>query len=379
MGTDFSPYDAWLSTIAHSNTYPYSFLHNRWKSVTAWKQETVAILEELLAFSPPQVPLNARVHETVEFEGLLIDKLTYNLGYGPQTEALFIRPTRTDGPLPGLVGLHCHGGFKWWGKEKIVRLPHQSHIVDQYQASYYGGRGWANELAKRGYAVLVHDLFQWGSRRPDEGSISADLTGTRFEGLDHGSDEYIAAYNDFTKDYEHVLAKSLFASGVTWTGIMASEDRRAVDYLISRPEVDQDRIGCCGLSGGGLRTIYLAGTDSRIDCAVAVGYVHTLAGLQEGDKHRNHTWMGHLPGLAKQMDLPDVISLQTPKPLMVQFDNEDTLFTLDAMRQANSKIAAVYHKAGADENYSGNFFPGPHKFDVEMQDAAFSWFDLHLT
>jgi hypothetical protein len=63
---------------------------------------------------------------------------------------------------------------------------------------------------------------------------------------------------------------------------------------------------------------------------------------------------------------------------MVQFDEEDTLFTPDAMREASKRIAAVYDKAGAPENYSGRFFPGPHKFDAEMQEVAFSWFDRHL-
>ena len=131
-----------------------------------------------------------------------------------------MRPARSNSPLPGFVGLHCHGGFKWWGKEKIVRMPGQPPILDRYQENYYGARGWAGELAKRGYAVLVHDLFQWGSRRPDEGSMSSDLVGSRFDGFDHGSEAYIEVYNEFMKDYEHVLAKSLFAAGVTWTGIM---------------------------------------------------------------------------------------------------------------------------------------------------------------
>ena len=379
MGTDFAPYDGWLSALARANQYPFSFLDDRWRDVDRWREHARAKLGEVLSFEGPQVPLNPRVQRTFEFEGLLIDELTYEVGYGPRVEALFMRPAHVSEPLPGFVGLHCHGGFKWKGKEKIVKLPGQPPILDRFQEQYYGGRGWATELAKRGYAVLVHDLFQWGSRRPDERAISRDLVGDRFKGVEYGSQTYIDAFNQFMREYEHVLAKSLFAAGITWPGIMVWEDRRAVDYLVGRPEVDASRIGCCGLSGGGLRTIYLAGVEPRIACAVAVCYVHTLAGLQEADKHRSHTWMGHLPGLARHMDLCDVISLHAPAPLMVQFDEQDGLFTMPSMQEADAKIAAVYEKAGAREYYRGRFYPGPHKFDVQMQEEAFAWFDAHLT
>ena len=68
------------------------------------------------------------------------------------------------------------------------------------------------------------------------------------------------------------------------------EDRRAVDYLLTRPEVDEQRLGCGGLSGGGLRTIFLSGLDDRIKCAVCVGFMSTN---KEVVAHRitEHTWM----------------------------------------------------------------------------------------
>jgi len=378
MGSDFAPFDSWFEEIGRSNEYPDSFVHDSWSSVEDWRRHGRALMAGLLAFHPEERPLEPRVHSTSEHDGLVVERLTYDVGYGPRTEALFLRPVSATGRLPGIVALHDHGGFKWWGKEKIVGLPGEPRILKDYRLQYYGGRAWASELARRGYAVFVHDLFQWGSRRADERSISADLVGERFSGLRHGSEEYIRAFHDFMAEYEHVLAKAMFAAGVTWAGVMAYEDRRALDYMLTRPEVDRSAVGCAGLSGGGLRTIYLAGLDGRIACAVCVGYMYTLAGLFAGDKHRRDTWMSFLPHLANHLDLPDVIALRVPAPLMVQLDEEDILFTPASMHDADAKIARIYAKAGRPQNYQGRFYPGPHKFDLEMQEDAFAWFDRHM-
>ena len=89
------------------------------------------------------------------------------------------------------------------------------------------------------------------------------------------ADEEITRYNQFAGNHEHIIAKSLFSAGMTWPGVFVFDDRRALDYLASRPEVDATRIGCAGLSGGGLRTVMLTGADERIRCACCVGMMTT--------------------------------------------------------------------------------------------------------
>ena len=68
------------------------------------------------------------------------------------------------------------------------------------------------------------------------------------------SETEIKAYNKFAAEHEHIMAKSLFCAGTTWPGVFTAEDQRALDYLCSRADVDPHRVGCAGLSGGGLRT-----------------------------------------------------------------------------------------------------------------------------
>jgi hypothetical protein len=64
---------------------------------------------------------------------------------------------------------------------------------------------------------------------------------------------------------------------------------------------------------------------------------------------------------------------------MVQFDSQDELFSLDGQQEADRKIAQIYSKAGCSGNYVGKFYAGPHKFDVQMQNAAFDWVEQSLT
>ena len=77
-----------------------------------------------------------------------------------------------------------------------------------------------------------------------------------------------AAYNRWAAQHETVMAKSLLCAGTTWPGVWLAEDRRALDILCAREDVDGQRVGCGGLSGGGMRTVFLAGSDPRIRCAV---------------------------------------------------------------------------------------------------------------
>ncbi len=87
----------------------------------------------------------------------------------------------------------------------------------------------------------------------------------------------------------------------------------------------------------------------------------------------------YVPQLLSYLDLPDVISLLAPSPLMIQFNSEDELFSLEGQQDADRKIAQIYLKMGCSNNYVGKFYAGSHKFDVVMQKAAFEWLENWLT
>jgi dienelactone hydrolase len=159
--------------------------------------------------------------------------------------------------------------------------------------------------------------------------------------------------------------------------VFVGEDQRALDYLCSRPDVDAKRVGCCGLSGGGLRTVFLTGADERIRCACCVGMMTTWRDYLL-NKCYTHTWMIYIPGLPADLDYPEILGLAVPNPVLVLNNSQDQLFTPPEMERADRILAEVYKKAKAPDRYQAKFYPGPHKFDLEMQSDAFAWFDRWL-
>ena len=156
-----------------------------------------------------------------------------------------------------------------------------------------------------------------------------------------------------------------------------AEDRVALDILCSREDVDAARIGCGGLSGGGMRTVFTGGLDPRIKCAVCVGFMTTWRDFLL-NKSFTHTWMTYVPLLPWELDFPEILALRAPLPALVLNDSADFLYTEPEMKRADGILRQVYAKAGAAERYRCSFYPGPHKFDSAMQAEAFDWFDRWL-
>ena len=173
-------------------------------------------------------------HQLVH-DGLHIEHLSWQLPYGPPTEAVFLKPAGARGRLPAVLGLHDHGGNKYFGWRKIAQIGDELHpMMKQHRDHYYGGVSWANELARRGFAVLVHDAFAFASRRVRVGDLPPVVRKDLKE-VNPESEEEIKAYNKFAADHEHLMSKSLFCAGTTWPGVFTAEDQRALDYLCSRP------------------------------------------------------------------------------------------------------------------------------------------------
>jgi dienelactone hydrolase len=304
------------------------------------------------------------------------------VGYGPRTQAWLLRPAGAKRPLPGLVALHDHGHFKLLGKEKIADGPGGAAAgLDPFRASYYGGRAFANALAREGFAVLVPDVFLWGSRRfpletmPDmERSLAGVIGGLL--GSEAGTPE-AAGYNGAAYLHEHLVAKYCTVLGTSFSALVAYEDRVAHALLRGRADVIAERVGCIGLSGGGCRAALLAASADHLAAAVIVGMMSTYEPLLDHDI-ASHTWMLFPPGLSAEGDWPDLAGCGAPAPLLVQYLLDDTLFPVGGMRAADRRIGEHYALSGAPDSYRAEFHPGPHRFDVGMQESAFAWLKTHL-
>ena len=374
-------YGPWAASLV-DDPAPLSFRHGSWTDLEQWREFARKKLLELLAAPDVGNVPDVSINKKYVYDGLEIEELSWQLPYGRPTEAILLKPQGAKGPLPAVLGLHDHGGNKYLGKRKITRTSDSPpDFVIAHQEDSYEGLAWANETAKRGYVVLVHDAFTFGSRRIMYQDVTGITGGScNVDGKSDADPENpvnIEAYNIWAGEHEHILSKSLFCGGTTWPGVFLTEDIKALDVLSKRPDVDPGRIGCGGLSGGGLRTVYLGGVDPRIRCAVCAGFMTTWNDFLL-NKSYTHTWMTYTPLLPRYMDFPEILGLRVPLPTMTLNDIDDDLYTMDGMTRADQILKELYAKAGAGDHYEGRFYPGPHKLDAQMQKDAFDWFDRWL-
>ncbi|MCE0539837.1 hypothetical protein LWF15_30505 [Kineosporia rhizophila] len=343
---------------------------------------TPARVRELLGVDLDPQPRDVQVHGRWTSEGVDGEEVSWSVGYGPRTQAWVLRPAGHEGALPGVLTLHGHDAFKWNGKEKIADGPGESSPeLTTLRQKFYGGRAYANELARRGFTVLVHDATLWGSRRfpaddmPEQGSTPPEDRWIAPESEGDATD--VQWYNRLAARHEHVVAKYCTLLGISLAGLVNYEDRIAAEYLAGRPDVRDGGLGCMGFSGGGCRTALLQATSEQVKAAVVTGMMSTYRGLL--DAHvATHTWMLFPPALTAVADWPDVAATRAPSPLLVQYSLDDSLFSVPGMRAAHERLQHLYENAGARDAYVGQFFPGPHRFDVAMQEAAFEQLDRWL-
>jgi dienelactone hydrolase len=371
-------YGAWANSLNANKLPSLSFRRKEFTSVGPWQKAARQRAIERLAIPDIGGMPKVTVNKQTTYDGLHIEELTWQLPYGRPTEAILLKPANATGKLPAILAFHDHGGNKYFGSRKITKTSdtEQHPLMKEHQQNYYTGFAWANEIAKRGYVVLVSDAFTFGSRRV----MMQDVPERLRNGLNDNNPEdpkNIQAYNTWAGEHEHVMAKSLFCAGTTWPAVFFAEDRNALDILCARPDVDANRVGCGGLSGGGIRTVFMAGLDPRIKCTVDVGFMSTWTDFLL-NKSFTHTWMTYVPLLPNELDFPEILGLRVPLPTLVLNDSDDQLYTLPEMNRAEKILAEVYKKAGAENQFKCSYYPGPHKFDADMQKEAFNWFDKWL-
>jgi len=349
-----------------------SFLNPEFDDLAAWQEQGRAKVRELLRYDPPHCDPAPTVLETVEFPDYIRERIEFNTTPDLRVPAYVLVPKQGQPPYPGLVALHDHGAFFVWGKEKIVAIEDEHPSLTEFKRTGYGGRSWATELCRRGFVVIAIDMFYWGERRLLHGGDPGS-----WHDRERMTDEEVMAFNRRSSEWTVRTAIGLFEAGITWSGVMFTDDLRTVDYLATRPEVDPDRIGCCGLSVGGFRSAHLAGLHPRIKAAVVVGWMCNYGAMLQSHL-TSIGFMKVIPGMYRYMDLPDIVGMTAPGGLMVIHGLRDGLFPNPGVEEAFDKLRAIYAKAGHPERFAGVTYDGPHEFNVPMQEQAFAWLERWL-
>jgi dienelactone hydrolase len=308
-------------------------------------------------------------------DGIAVRRLRWSVGYGPDTTAWLLRPAASRGRLPGVLGMHCHGGVRSVGAEQLVDLgADASPRAIWLRSTCYSGRAPANELARRGYVVLVHDTFSWASRRFDlsrptprlAGLVEAQEALWRQQGVRPTVDE---RFDFVSRLHEDTVAKAAGTLGQTFAGAVLTDDLVALEVLAGVDGVDDSRLGTFGFSGGGGRSLLLAALDPRVAAGVVSCMMATFASLVPAGLDA-HSWLLHVPGLWSWSDWPDLTTLGRAR-FLVQYRTGDELFSYAGMEQAHRRLVTLH---AASRRYRGSFSDGGHAFDAAMQEEAWDYF-----
>ncbi|MGC8988910.1 MAG: dienelactone hydrolase family protein, partial [Verrucomicrobiia bacterium] len=174
----------------------------------------------------------------------------------------------------------------------------------------------------------------------------------------------------FCPDSTHVMDLPI---GLCPIGLMTWNNMRALDFLQSLEDVDPERLGCTGGSGGGQQTLYLAALDSRVKAivpAVLVSWFRRILFVSE----QTHCFCNHAPGIARLTDEPELAGLFAPRPALFICATGD--WTRDFPREEFPEIKHIYQLVGGE--VSCVQFDKPHNYDRDSREQMYAWMNKHL-
>jgi dienelactone hydrolase/pimeloyl-ACP methyl ester carboxylesterase len=285
---------------------------------------------------PEKTPLNARVTGTVERDAYRIEKVIFESRPRFLVTANLYVPKGKKLPLPGVVGTCGHSD--------------NGKAADTYQS-------FAQALARMGYVVLIYDPLGQGERL-QYGHLPAK--GRPYVGVG----EHLYAGN------QQFLVGEFLGGWRAWDGI------RALDYLLTRPEVDPRQVGVTGNSGGGTMTTWLCGLEPRWAMAAPGCFVTTFRRNLENELPADTEQCP--PGaLARYLDHADFLAALAPKPVIILAKEKD-YFDVRGAREAYDRLKRLYTLLGAADEVRLFVGPTPHGYTKENREAMYEWFN-HVT
>ncbi len=281
---------------------------------------------------PEKTPLNARTTGVVERDTYKIEKVIFESRPNfPVTANLYL--PKTDKRVPGVVGSCGHS--------------ENGKAAEAYQS-------FAQGLARQGYACLIFDPIGQGERLqyPKENGKSAYGAGVQ-EHLHGGNQQF--------------LVGEFFGAWRAWDGI------RALDYLLTRPEVDTQHVGITGNSGGGTMSTWLCGLEPRWTMAAPACFVTTFLRNAENELPADTE---QCPPLALSLGLEheDFLAAMAPKPVIILAKERD-FFDVRGSEEAFERLKQLYTLLGKPENIKLYIGPTDHGYSIENREAMYRHFN----
>jgi dienelactone hydrolase len=290
-----------------------------------WDARRTALRDAILAAIGPMptkpCPLNPQVLGTLDRTGYRVEKVIFQSRPDVWVTANLYVPDGS-GRRPAVLAVHGH---------------HDWARIDPTVQSYCIG------LAKLGFVVLCVDAFGAGERHatPAKGNYHGALDGS-----------------------------ALWPVGQTLLGMQVYDNRRAVDYLLTRPEVDPAKLGVTGASGGGNQSMYAGALDDRIKCVVPVCSV----GNYQAFLQTACCVCEVLPGALTFTEEGDVLGLIAPRPLLVVSASKDAIqFSPAEAAKSVERVRAIYGLHAAGDAVKHTIIDDGHGYSRPMREAMYGW------
>jgi len=299
----------------------------------AYVREVRAKIQQCFGPWPEKTPLKARVTGVVERDTYTIENVIFESRPNfPVTANLYL-PKGAKTPRPGIVGSCGHSA--------------NGKAAEAYQS-------FAQGLARLGYVCLIFDPIGQGERLQYVNEAFKPRRGV-------GTSEHLYAGN------QQFLVGEFFGAWRAWDGI------RALDYLLTRPEVDPKHVGITGNSGGGTMTTWLCGVEPRWTMAAPSCFVTTFRRNLENELPADTEQCPPLV-LALGLDHSDFIAAMAPKPVVLLAKEKD-FFDARGAEEAYARLKRLYGLLGAEENISLFIGPTYHGYTQENREAMYQWFN----
>ncbi len=298
----------------------------------AWQHKLRATLTELVGgFPQEKCDLQPEVLESREFTDYTRETVQFRSRAHSVIFGYFLSPKniKSSTPNPTILCLAGHGR----GVDDIVGI-----AEDGSMRTEYGGyqNDFALQCVAHGYTVLAIEQFGFGHRR-----------------------DAVAHQKGGGSSSCQPSAGAALLLGQTMVGWRVYDAIRAFDYLSTRPEVDMDRLGIMGISGGGTTTFFSAAIDTRIKAAVVSGYFNTF---RDSILSLSHCIDNYIPNVLQYAEMYDIAGLIAPRALFVESGTEDTIFPIEATRFAVNEAKAIFNCFDADDKLGFEVFEAGHSF-----------------
>lgn len=324
----------------------HAYLQNRWENMeralafkgtsgeqhAEWHRQLTQKLRELTGYDTMiAVDPEPRLTEEIAFPGYLRQRVEIRTEPGVIMPLYVLIPTTGEPPHPAVIAPHGHSSG---GKLAVAGCrvsPEVNDTIDKHNYAY------GVQFAQAGFITFCPDARGFGERQE------------------------AAALGNILASSCQWLNNMAFPLGQTVTGMWTWDIHRLLDYIESRDDCAAGRIGCAGLSGGGLQTLWAAALDTRIRCAIVSGYLY---GYKESllDLHTNCS-CNYVPHLYEYVDMGDIGALIAPRPLLVETGTQDPLNGASGLANVEAQMQTIrraYRLFDAEDRLNHVIFEGEH-------------------